>query len=98
MSFKHKNIRVGIEVTRYDSKWIPFEYRMFYCKQQDTHIWDWANESTGLLGVLGGVPGEHKMQVGEVRKYWVHGTLTYSTDYWGESDQDFEMISVKRVK
>jgi len=98
MSFKSVNVRLGIKVTRYASKRTPFKYEMFYCKQNDNKTAELAYESVGLLGVLGGIPGEHKMELGESRKYWCHCTLVYTTDYYGESDEDVEFISVKRVK
>lgn len=99
MSKNHyANVRVGVLVKRHDSKWIPFTHEMFYCKQKEDGLVDWALESVGLLGVLGGLPGEHKMKIGESRKYWVHATLTYSEDYWGEADEDMEIISMRRCK
>ena len=98
MSFHSANVRVGILVQRHDSKWIPFTHEMFYCKQKEDGLVDWAQESVGLLGVLGGLPGEDKMQIGESRKYWVHATLTYNTDYWGDDDQNMIIISMRRIK
>jgi len=98
VSFKTRNVRLGIKVTRWDSKYIPFTHEMFFCKQRDDFTVDWARESVSLLGVLGGVPGECKIEVGETRKYWCHATLVYSTDYWGEADEDVEFITVKRIQ
>ncbi len=94
----YANVRVGILVQRQDSFYMPFTYEMFYCKQKEEGLVDWAQESVGLLCVLGGLPGKHKMKIGESRKYWVHATLTFTTDYWGESDQDMEIISMRRCK
>lgn len=89
---------VGIVVERRDSKWIPFEYRMFHCRQRNPNTWDWANSLVGMLGVLGGLPGEEKMKVGEVRRYWVRMSMHAWSDYWGEWDEDVEILKIRRAK
>jgi hypothetical protein len=92
-------VRVGILVTRHDSKWIPFTYSMFYMRShRNTPLADWASESVYLLSVLGGVPGQQRMKVGETRRFFAHVELSYWHDYWGECDQDIELLSCRRVK
>ena len=105
MSFQCAFVRVGIQVTRQDSEWIPFEYRMFWCKQQGQHedpryISDaeWAQEMVGMLNVLGGVPGEYKMKVGESRRYWATLRLSAWSDSMGEWDENVEFLKVRRAK
>jgi len=90
-------VTVGIQVRRTDSKWIPFEHRMFYCKQKDVYDRDWASEEVSLLSVLGGVPGQHKMKIDESRRYWATIRLICTRDYWGEYDYDVEFLKVKRI-
>ena len=98
MSRKIALVRVGILVERHDSKLIPFTHKMFYLRQRsDSGVADWAQESVGLLGVLGGVPGEQSMKVGERWRYWAHIRLIFWQDYWGECDQDVEFLSCKRA-
>jgi hypothetical protein len=92
-------VTVGIRVERFDSKYIPFEYHLFHLRQQGSDgVADWAQESVGLLGVLGGLPGEHKMHIGEVRKYWVRMRMSYWEDYWGEGNQDIEILKIRRCR
>lgn len=102
----YAKVRVGIQVTRQDCKWIPFTYRMFWCKQREVPppesrlcpVSDCAQESISMLGELGGVPGEHKMKVGESRRYWATLCLHAYQDYWGECDEDVEFIRIRRAK
>ncbi len=93
-------VRVGIEVERYDSKWIPLEYRMFWCKQRaDGNLVDWANEEVGLFTVRNDPFNlMNRMKVGERRRYWVRMTITSTRDYWGEYDSDIEIHKFKRAK
>lgn len=43
-----RTVRVGIEVTRFDSEWLPVCFRMFHCRSKDkgdrTHypLSEWA--------------------------------------------------------
>lgn len=91
-------VTVGIEVTRFDSEYVPFEYRMFWCKQRTYNIVDWASEEVHLLAGHGGLPGVHKMQVGESRRYWVKMILDSYRDYWGEYYSNVTLLRVKRSR
>ncbi|UZZ64556.1 hypothetical protein [Curvibacter phage PCA1] len=92
-------VRVGIKVTRHDSKWIPFTYEMFHIRQRSSEgLTDWASESVGLLSVLGSMPGQQRMKVDETRRFFAQVELSYWQDYWGECDQDIVILSWRRVK
>jgi hypothetical protein len=93
-------VTVGVQVERFDSKWIPLEYRMFWCKQQaDGNLVDWAREEVGLLGVRKfPVDLVKRMQVGERRRYWVRMRMESHRDYWGEYDSCVEFLKVKRAR
>lgn len=93
-------VTVGIEVERFDSKWIPLEYRMFWCKQRaDVNLVDWAREEVGLLTARNDPFNVLKrMQVGERRRYWVRMRMESHRDYWGEYDSCVEFLKVKRAR
>jgi hypothetical protein len=93
-------VTVGIEVERRDSKWIPLEYRMFWCKQRaDFALVDWARDEVGLLTVRGDLfKVQKRMQVGERRRYWVRMRMESHCDYWGEWDTCVEFLKVKRAR
>lgn len=99
-----KTVRVGIRVERTESDWDPFLYRMFYCRQKDkgdaTHcaVSEWAYDEVSMLNIRKGLPGCHKMKVGETRRYWVQMEMVHSSDYWGEHDSDISILSCRRAR
>lgn len=103
-SYHSATVRVGVLVERHNSKCKPFDYRMFFCRQRDNpkennFVAEWAKEEVNLLSIRSlRLPGQKKMKVGEVRRYWVRMTMHWCCDYWGEWDSDVEIISAKRVK
>ena len=94
MKYNH-NLRIGLQVERLDSKYNPFKYACFYCKQVARR--NFINDEVDLFSSYGFDWLFKNMKVGEVRKYWVHGTLSYQS-YEGEWDSDFELISIKGGK
>lgn len=64
-------LRLGVLVERTDSKWIPFEYRMFHCRQRDPGdtvrrpIAEWAQEEVHLMPEHGFNQLFKRMKVGE---------------------------------
>lgn len=92
-------VTVGILVERQDNEWRPFIHSMFYIKQRkEVGVVDWASESVNLLCVLGGVPGQKTMKIGERRRYWARIEVQYWEDYYGEGDQDVVFLKVRRAK
>lgn len=105
MGLEYSNVvRVGVLVERFDSKWIPFEYSMFWCQQRDQGnekycpIAEWAAEEVNMLTERIGLPGQHKMKVGETRRYWVKMRMSSYRDYWGEYDSKVEILKCRRAK
>lgn len=95
---KSATVRIGITVERVDSKYIPFDYTMFYCRSRDPMVSDWASEEVGLLSVRKiMLPGIKKMKVGETKRFWVHARLEAYQDYWGECDSDFIPLKIKVI-
>lgn len=87
-----------VVVERHDSKWVPFRYRMSWCKQKEYDLRDWVQDNVNLMGVLGGPPGQEKMQVGDKWQFRVTATITSWQDYWGEFDQAMEIHSSRCFK
>lgn len=95
--------RIGFTVERFDSKWIPFEFRMFYCRQPNDlknqiYYHDWARECVSLMPQFGLNDTFEKMEIGDRRRYWAHVRLDCHQDYWGECDYDMEILKLKRIK
>lgn len=97
-------VRVGILVERMESKIIPFEYSMFYCRSRDqgderhVPLSNWAADEVNLLSVRSGLPGQNKIPVGGSARYWVHMRMSAYCDYWGEWDSDVEVIKCRKIK
>ncbi len=95
-------VRIGVEVTRNDSKWVPFDYRLFHCRQgdhpPDNCVRSWAEGAVELLGVCGGLPGQGKLKVGDSARYWATLRLIGTRDYWGEYDDEIEVIKCRRIR
>lgn len=92
------NVTVEVVVERQDSKWVPFIHQMSWCKQKDDNLADWARDSVSLLGVLGGLPGQEKMRVGDKWHFRVLMTLIAWVDYWGEGDQKVKIHACRCFK
>jgi hypothetical protein len=95
--------RIGFTVERFDSQWVPFEYRMFYCRQpndleRSIYYREWASDCVGLMSQFGFNYIFRKMKVGERRRYFAHAEFSHYQDYWGESDYDMEILKMRRVK
>lgn len=99
-----QTVRVGIQVERTESKYSPFRYRMFHCRQRDrgdaTHypIAVWAYDEVDMFSIRAGLPGQQKLKVGETARYWVQMEMTHTSDYWGEHDTDIEILKCRRIK
>lgn len=99
-----RTVRVGVEVTRHDSEWIPFEYRMFHCRSKDkgdtkfVPLSDWAAEEVHLLSTRPGLPGQNKIPVGGSARFWVQMRMESHRDYWGEYDSAVEILKSRRIK
>lgn len=91
-------VRVGIVVERSSSTWVPFEYRMFFCRQKDVPpnncVAEWASD---VISCMSGevLPGVGKLRVGERKRFWVTLLLTGTRDYWGEYDDEYEVIKCR---
>ena len=100
----YAKVRVGILVERHDSKWRPFSYSMFHCRSRDRgdakycSISDWMNETISCFPYAGELPGVKKIPVGGSRRYWVHLSVERSFDYWGEYDENVEILKVRPCK
>lgn len=95
-------VRVGIEVTRNDSEWSQADYRMFWCRQKDKapdqYVWSWAQECVSCLPYHGHLPGVLALPIGTTARYWVTMVLTGTRDYWGEYDDEVEILKCRRIK
>jgi hypothetical protein len=96
MSFR-TTVRVGIEVTRIDSKWFPYDYHMFHCRQKDYKLQDWAESVVWIMGQFGGIPGVEKIGIDETRRYWVHIELSGYKNYLGEYEDEVTIIKATRA-
>jgi len=90
-----KNVRVGVEVERHDSKWIPFTYRMFYCRTNDRDA-DWVKEEAEAMTSYNNK--FRKLKVGERRRYWMHLCIDGYKDYWDDYCSSVGIISMKRAR
>jgi hypothetical protein len=90
-------VRVGIEVTRNNSKWVPYDYRMFHCRQKDYKLQDWAESVVWIMGQFGGIPGVKKIGIDETRRYWVYIDLTGYKNYLGEYEDEITIIKATRA-
>lgn len=103
MGLEYSNVvRVGVKVERNDSAWLPFTYSMFWCKQKDVSpsnmVREWAGNEVEMLSMGAVLPGQRKMGVGEVRRYWIKMRLSSYRDYWGEYDSSVEILKCRRAK
>lgn len=92
----YATVRIGVIVTRYDSDYSPFEHEMFYIRQNDEMIVEWAREEVGLFCVRN-ILRPYSMKVGEQRRYWVHMSMSSYCDYYGDWDTDVEFHSCRRA-
>lgn len=90
-------VTIGVHVERFDSEWIPLRYRMFWCKQRNVNVQEWAAVEVDLLSVHGFIPAVNRMKVGETRRYWVRMLISAYRDYWGEHDTEVEILKVRRA-
>lgn len=96
-----RTVRVGIEVERND---LAFSFRMFHCRSRDmgddkhVPLADWAYDEISMLNIRSGLPGQQKLKVGESARYWVHMRMIHTSDYWGEHDNDIEILKCRRAK
>lgn len=96
--------RLGIKVECFDSEHREHEYRMFHCRQRDQgdekrcSIEDWMRDVVSCFPYFGDLPGVKTMKPGEVRRYWVHLRVTGTQDYWGDYDEDVDLLKVRRIK
>jgi hypothetical protein len=92
-------VRVGIRVSREDSKYTPFTYHMFYCRQKDkypdSYLASWAKEEIELLSIANGIPGQDKLAIDDSRRYWVRMRMTSYQDYQGEYYSCLEILNCK---
>ena len=97
-------VRVGIEVIRNDSEWLPFTYRMFHCRSKDCgddkHCSnsEWAADSISNWHSGEHLPGLLKLQIDQSARYWTQLRLTHHSDYWGEHDTEIEVLKCRRIK
>lgn len=94
-------VRVGIHVTRHESKYIPFRYHMFYCRKKDKGDAKYVATADWMESVIDCMPHTfeldevEKIPVGGSRRYWVHMTVTGWCDYWGEYDEEVVVHKVR---
>jgi len=90
MSRQSMTTTFEVEVERFDSKYIPFRYRLVNTKSKGTdHEQDWLQETVDLLSQYGMDDTFRKMNVGDRWKFRVRGTVELCQDHWGEWDGDF---------
>lgn len=91
------NVWFEVHVERYDSDYVPFMCRVTWCKQKDFRVQTWICQF--VENSMDGIQfGQHTMKIGEYRKYRIHGILRGRFDYFGEYDDNLEILKVKRIK
>lgn len=93
-------VRVGIEVTRNFSRWVPYDHRLFYCRSNDRGdektlpVRDWVSyELAEICECL--LDESRKIPLGGSRRYWVQLRVSSIRDYWGEYDSEVVPLKCK---
>lgn len=89
-------LRVGILVAAdLDGE---LECSMFHCRSSDYQLRDWAGGLIAELDRHDTPPGHNKIKPGETRRYWAKIELRGYQDYWGEYDDEIEILEYWRAK
>lgn len=90
---------IEVEVTREDSDWQPYKYRLVNIKQSvsDNNYEDeeWILHMVYMFSVIGMNIFFKKMKVGDRWKFRTRGLFEYHVDYWGEGMEDYVPEFVK---